>query len=273
MTLGLRDLAFLGGGAPAVPWTPAQLGASLRVWLDADDASTITLNGANVSQWRDKSGLGNHYNQNTAINQMKYTAGAVNGRAVVEADLAGECMRGPNLSMNGSGMSAVVVTQYAGSAGTSITRIWFRNNSVWVGSWFKNWLGTFTNRLISCIFGNGTSWALDGTSTKTMGIGVTRLIGTTVTSGGNTFTYVDGALESTLSQSFANFTGEVQLNHVGGSSQTHLGPICEAFLMIDVLSQSDREKLEGYLAHKWWGAGGANPLPANHPFKATAPTV
>jgi hypothetical protein len=30
----------------------------IGLWLDASDLSTITLNGSNVSQWRDKSGAG-----------------------------------------------------------------------------------------------------------------------------------------------------------------------------------------------------------------------
>jgi hypothetical protein len=40
-----------GGAAPPSAWTPASLGASLALWLDAEDASTITLNGSTVSQW------------------------------------------------------------------------------------------------------------------------------------------------------------------------------------------------------------------------------
>ena len=43
-------------GAPL--WTPEELGASLAFWLDADDASTITLSGSSVTQWDDKSGNG-----------------------------------------------------------------------------------------------------------------------------------------------------------------------------------------------------------------------
>lgn len=32
--------------------------SGLALWLDASDLSTITLNGSNVSEWRDKSGAG-----------------------------------------------------------------------------------------------------------------------------------------------------------------------------------------------------------------------
>jgi hypothetical protein len=35
------------------------------------------------------------------------------------------------------------------------------------------------------------------------------------------------------------------------------------------LSTTDRQKLEGYLAHKW---GLAANLPADHPYKSAAPT-
>jgi hypothetical protein len=49
--------------------------------------------------------------------------------------------------------------------------------------------------------------------------------------------------------------------------------MCEVVLMVNVLGTSDREKLEGYLAHKWQGAGAANNLPSGHPFKSVPPTV
>lgn len=51
-------------------WTPAQV--SSAVWLDANDASTVTLNGVGVSQWSDKSGNNRNVLQGTAANQPKY---------------------------------------------------------------------------------------------------------------------------------------------------------------------------------------------------------
>jgi hypothetical protein len=57
--------------------------AGLRLWLDADDASTFTFNGSNVSQWRDKSGNNVHANQATAQNQPPYNATTLNGRGAL----------------------------------------------------------------------------------------------------------------------------------------------------------------------------------------------
>lgn len=54
-------------------WTPELLSTAL--WLDATDASTITLNGTTVSQWNDKSGNGRNATQSTAANQPTYVTG------------------------------------------------------------------------------------------------------------------------------------------------------------------------------------------------------
>ena len=59
--------------APAKAWTPAQLPTA--IWLDATDSGTITLNGATVSQWNDKSGNGRDVLQSTAANQPAWGAG------------------------------------------------------------------------------------------------------------------------------------------------------------------------------------------------------
>lgn len=55
-------------GGPKL-WRPNELGSSLAMWLDAEDTSTITLNGTTVSQWADKSGNGRNAAQPTAVNQ------------------------------------------------------------------------------------------------------------------------------------------------------------------------------------------------------------
>lgn len=72
--VGLFQTAIRRAGGPSA-WTPADLGAGLALWLDADDAATITLNGSNVSQWRDKSGNGWHMSQAIAASQPAYVTG------------------------------------------------------------------------------------------------------------------------------------------------------------------------------------------------------
>lgn len=66
------------------PFTPKSI-SGLAAWFDADDATTITLNSGNVSEWRDKSGNGRHAAQSTAARQPAYTTNSLNGRPAVTA--------------------------------------------------------------------------------------------------------------------------------------------------------------------------------------------
>ena len=59
--------------------------SGLALWLDAGDSTTITLNGSNVSEWRDKSGAGAPAAaQATAASQPAFSAAAINGRAAID---------------------------------------------------------------------------------------------------------------------------------------------------------------------------------------------
>jgi hypothetical protein len=55
--------------------------AGLEMWMDGSDSTTMTFNGSNVSEWRDKSGKGTTFTQGTALNQPTFTASARNGRS------------------------------------------------------------------------------------------------------------------------------------------------------------------------------------------------
>lgn len=66
-------------------FTPANL-AGLKLWLDAADTSTITLNGSTVSQWNDKSGNAKHFAQGTAGAQPTSGVTTQNNRNVITFD-------------------------------------------------------------------------------------------------------------------------------------------------------------------------------------------
>lgn len=79
--------------------------SGLALWLDAADASTVTLNGSNVSQWRDKSGNNRHAGQSTAANQPAWNTSPRNGRSTITWS---------NSSfMNGAMASATAYTVFA----------------------------------------------------------------------------------------------------------------------------------------------------------------
>jgi len=82
-------------GIGLTPWLPAAQGLlaqdsftpadiATELWLDADDASTLTMSGSNVTQWDDKSGNARHFSQGTA--SLQPTTGTVNGKTSILFD-------------------------------------------------------------------------------------------------------------------------------------------------------------------------------------------
>ena len=59
----------------------------LHLWLDGDDATTMTISGGLISQWRDKSSVGNHLSQ--ATGSLQPTMGTLSGRPAVFFDGTG----------------------------------------------------------------------------------------------------------------------------------------------------------------------------------------
>jgi len=241
-------------------WTPEQITTAL--WLDADDASTITLNGNNVSQWDDKSGNGRNATQVTAINQPEYTTAGLNGKNVVTFggndyfSLSNDIVSSPSTivvvfkfnnfneinpriyDIKKSGQSLQLIRD--GSTTSIGTK-----NTVWQPSaagtkWHSS--QTTDPEIIAINFENAsTALSLNGTlstNTGSMSIGA-------------------AGTDSTLGVR-ADLVASTYLN----------GFISELVVVDTSLSTSDRQKLEGYLAHKWEIPYN---LPANHPYKSSPP--
>jgi hypothetical protein len=95
-------------------WRPDELGASLALWLDAEDAASITLNGSTVSQWRDKSGNGRHVSQSTASAQPEFAATGLNSKPTLRfnSPTSGRhLLSSVNFPSMTGGVSAIVVSQ------------------------------------------------------------------------------------------------------------------------------------------------------------------
>jgi len=79
----LQEKYSLSGQYTAPPELTIQGG--LKLWLDAGDASTVDLSGSEVTQWRDKSGQGNHANAG-GTKRPTLTLDAIGGRAALDFD-------------------------------------------------------------------------------------------------------------------------------------------------------------------------------------------
>ena len=213
--------------------------SGLQLWLDADDSSTITLNGSTVSQWNDKSGNDYHVSQATASSQPTYTASALNSKSVVRFDgndeltsldtvVGGSTNRTVFVVFNSTGGSI----QYGVTLGdsTSIGQSFSvsREIGVRVNSGYRTWTTAVdsTHAIVTIV--------LDGTST-------TDLL---AWKNGSSLT-----VDLTSSRTINTAAGFIIGNGSSGGNLT--GDVAEIIVYNSALSTSDRQSVESYLSTKW----------------------
>lgn len=272
-------------------WRPSVLGSSLALWLDADDASTITLNGSTVSQWRDKSGNGMHATQATAANQPIYNAIGLNTKPVLGFDGTNSFMQAGNTSVwnfmhNGDKytiigvwkpgivgtpgsqvMIALTTSNTSGASGVGQyfafgDSFGFRYNVTSGGSVsafvsisraYTGILETFNSPVIIAIAADPANSTANNRVAVSVN-GNTPVLGNTLT----------GAV-TTANSSVPLIIGSI----VGSTTNRYIGDLAELLIIKGELQPpSIRFSLEGYLAHKW---GLTANLPIDHPFKINPP--
>jgi len=98
--------------------------SGIYAWYDASAASSITLNGSNVSEWRDLSGGGRHVSNGTAATQPAYTTAGQNGKNCLTFVTSGKRLTAATAAdwaflHNGLSLYAVyIVASSSGSSGS-----------------------------------------------------------------------------------------------------------------------------------------------------------
>ena len=265
-----RDLgAFL---TTTGAWSPARL-TSTACWLDAADASTITLVGTNVSQWNDKSGNGRHATQATSENRPTYISSGMNSLGLVDWDGSNDAMTISGAVGGASTLHALLSADNTYSMAWAVKPDIISNQAVLLyvpeGSWkflveIKSDGGLYWGdtpdgyRIYSggsfFVINNGTFFTLIKTGS---GAGTAHVAGTLNTS----FTNQGSGLSNTPSLGAAFILGQYP-------GIFYDGKIAEIIISNYSWDTSERQQVEGYLAHKW---GLTSSLPADHPYKNAAP--
>jgi len=241
-------------------WTPANITTAL--WLDAADASTITLNGTAVSQWNDKSGNSRNFSQATAGNQPVYSTNALNGKNVVNF-VSNDSLTRAVIPFNDLGNNSLYIVgnrtgrdnQY--NVACVLSRATLRSRVMIFGYPSGGGWGTFTNAIFKSPIG-GVSSTYE----------ICEMIADQTT---NTYLfYQNGTSQGSagsvnVNTSFAQATCYLGIDEFNSSLA---GNIAELIFCNEKNTDSDRQKIEGYLAWKW--ALQAN-LPVGHPYKSSAP--
>ena len=242
-------------------WNPADV--SPMAWYDAADANTITLNGSNVSQWDDKSGNGRHVGQGDPSSQP--TKAVRDGLDVLEFNNSVLLTTANASWLNSTAYTIFAVVQYDDIGPFESFYIGTSegigpNNSLIVGKRSTN------PGLRHSHFGFSDDSIYTWNTDRVMFTHIYRSPGSDSYANGN-------LLESTSDELTSDLVGVKQLN-IGSwlrtSSSLPINGAISEVIITGALSDTDRQKVEGYLAHKW---DLTENLPADHPYKNTLPTI
>ena len=253
-----------------LPWTPANITTAL--WLDAADTSTITTVSGAVSQWNDKSGNGYHAVQATASKRPTYLATGLNSIGALSFNkLQIQNLRTPEIAGNGISAKSLSIIQVikpsTGWGGLYLSSIGTRLNTPINGSWWSFIRANNSNEI--GFHGAAQYWSSSNLFNNS------TILCDVVTGGTVLDSWANGSQIQAARTIAAFTTRNNNFLDVGTGSQPSTdeafdGLIVEVILVDAATSSDTRQRIEGYLAHKWGLTGS---LPAGHPYKTTAPTV
>jgi hypothetical protein len=252
-----------GGGA----WTPASL--SLLAWYDAD-AITGLSDGDSVTTWDDESGNARDVSTGSA---PTYKTNILNSKPVVRFTVTqylkhdaafmyanGSCTIAIVVSGPGSGSLNFALAEGRSSNNNPVYAPIARNSSLGDANGLKMW---YRNDANSSVINYEDAVA----ST------ISNTIAVVIDDGSSIVTTKDGGSAVTAVASYSRSTTTLDRFAIGALFRSAYalgwdGDIAEIVIADSSLGLIDRQKLEGYLAHKW---GLTSNLPSTHPYKSSAP--
>jgi hypothetical protein len=229
--------------------------ANLGLWLDAADASSLTLNGSTVSEWRDKSGNARNFAQATAAAQPIADTRTQNGRPVLDFDGARRLTGNAaslNVARNLAGATVFVVGGWDSTAGNQNMLFVSRGDS----STSPRQRLIVTSATIG--FG-GRRLDLDALLSAAYSANTNSNVLTGVFDWSNTdlFTFQNGTQQaSNLNFHTAGNTTDNDSVGIGiGADPNGTGPldgfVAEVVYYQRVLSEAERQAVNRYLGAKW----------------------
>ena len=239
------------------PWTPASLGSSLAVWLDASDASTLTSSGGLVSEWRDKSGNARH-----AVQATSGSRPTLNGSAISISDY-NKFMTGA-MAANSlpTSIQVTVVFTASGSGRNGYQSHPFTRTT-------NNYPTPYDGYNDTLLVGGPTgSYAVFGGYADIRNL-TTRTVLSTSMSVTKVEQYLNGTLRKTDSGNYP-YSDVPSIFYVGtrADQYTHFTGEINEIVVTNELSSSDRASLGSYLGAKWAVSGFPSP-----PAVSVAPVI
>ena len=288
-------------------WTPSQI--SPHTWIDFSDTSllfdattggSVVTNGVGIARAEDKSGNGRNFTQGTSGARPIYTSGVQNSLGVarfdggdwlnsISANSVWRFLHSQNFTLfivnkNGNSSNPVSLCSWLGTNGGSSANI-----GIYLG-YDDRAVITGLNDAFNCLcagVGDGAYGAVDTGGTaivtefrnvitpNTFGVFTLRSDPANATLANRIKLAVNGGSlvgnngrSATVSSSDSTFT--LQIGTLGNNTFPLLGDYCELLIFNSLLSTTNQQLVEGYLAWKW---GTQSLLPSGHPYKNAAPTI
>jgi len=253
-------------------WTPVSI--STLLWFDAGASASLSLNGSNVTQWNDKRYASTkNLTQSTASSRPTYVPNALNSRPMITFDGINDWMQTSANAVTAAGggtsqMSAFCVVQF--------NQLNQPNGDI--DYVFNLGDGTSGQNFGLARSFTGNSYFADTGNTALTGPALTGQVPLLISQVYRTTTsprhllWINGNGLSATDSSQSINTSSVGTFNVGRYGPGNTGfasmSIAELILRNDVTTDSDRQRIEGYLAHKWGLTSG---LPTNHPYRNLPP--
>jgi hypothetical protein len=272
ITVAGQTHAVTQAGVPVVGWSPAVL-PGIQAWFKADEIAAADRVDGLVVQWTDAAGT--FHVTATGTKRPQWIANAQAGKAVVRFDGVDD-----GLGLGASGLLRDAEASVIFAVRRHATVPTAARTSVYVAN------GTATNaaRLVL----RTTAAGLPEIGTRRLDADATAI--TSASPAVATAFQVHGAIADFAGGKFAQWIDGVPSSNVpvstGRTSDTNSigfalgravnntsylsGDLAEVVVVRSMLAECDRQKLEGYLAHRW---GIAASLPLGHPFRLAPPNV
>lgn len=247
----------VSGTSGPPPFGPSDL-VGLSLWLDAADATTLTLSGSDVSTWVDKSSVANSYTQSTSGNMPSYSLDSTYGAYGVFFDGVNDNLVPVNnslRSLNSSNWTIFYVSRLTGTTDNYMSI--YRSSPSGFWNRFRVDIPQWSFYVV------GSEVAVNQSLVNARGI-----FSDVVSSTAHTV-YQNGSQLGSPSTGVSTSYSETFTIGGNGTNESMTGYMFEFIIYNGTgLTTLNRQKVEGYLAWKW---NLTDNLPSNHPYKSAAP--
>lgn len=211
------------------------------VWLDNEPSNFIYSTGSKISQWTDKSGLNNHYIQNTGALQPLFVSSGINGQNGVYFSNSADNYLDKTLNAVYPQPYTVITVWSLDSFSTGITPVVYDNVPASglrvVLYWTPNSIATGASTFVNVY-----------AKTRPFGL-IQNMI---EYNGANTRVFENGTLKNTVSTGTSSLTS-FRLGHafVISASNRLSGYVCEKIVYSRALTISEQTQINTYLNTKY----------------------